>query len=88
MQTDVPRCVKQALLNVYAKLFYHYGIRETLVALWNLMDPQSHCDIGVGWYQGDLEILQTQGHHGDTVETHGTLGTVTQQGLMEPRSEL
>ena len=34
------------------------------------------------------EIQQIQGHHGDTVETDGTMGTVTQQGLVEPRSEL
>ena len=49
-----------------------HGSKETLVALWNLMDPQSHCDIGVGWCQGDLEILQTK----DTM--------VTPWKLMEP----
>lgn len=35
-----------------------------------------------------MVILGIQGDRGDTMETHGTMGIVTQQGFMEPRSQL
>ena len=85
MQTDVPRSVKQVLLNVYANLLYPYGIRETLVTQRGLMEPRRplwHC--GTSWNHKAIVTLGWDGAKETTEILQTKDPMVTLWKLMEP----